>query len=191
MRRFFKHLRFFTIKPHEIDAESLIYWDTRIVSSLIEKLGVKVGYIKTEQFDDLFVAYFDCMLHKKSKYMLDIQGYDVFHATTIDEITISIGMRKKGVKCECFKSKSNNNQAQGIMELLSYFIRGSGSDEDADDIDEPVAENCIEIPNINGLKEFEVLFNKKRQERNRTYDAVKVKNIEEEIQKIAHQIINF
>ena len=49
----------------------------------------------------------------------------------------------------------------------------------------------IEIPNIDGLKELEVLFNKKRQERNRTYDASKIKDIEDEIQKIAEQIINF
>ena len=35
-------------------------WRRESVASLIEKLEIKVGYIKTEQFDELCVAYFDC-----------------------------------------------------------------------------------------------------------------------------------
>ena len=102
MRRIFnKDICRYKFKPEEINASELYGWDTDDVANIIKKIGVDFGHLKTERFDEIFIAYFDCKLHKKSKYMLIIPEYEVYYARNLEEISFTISMKKNGVKCQC------------------------------------------------------------------------------------------
>lgn len=153
MRYYFnQQLCKYSIKKEEIDVSELPAWDTRIVGSIIDKIGVITGHLKTEQFDQAYVAYFDCKFHKKSKYMLEISEYVIWNTYRIKNIDVMINTKKNGEKCECklyligFKITSNSFHASiqfsgfkrddwetSFRRIFADYIQSSSDDNDCGD----------------------------------------------------------
>ncbi|KAL7018901.1 hypothetical protein ACKWTF_010952 [Chironomus riparius] len=132
MRRIFNEdICRYTFKPEEINASELYRWDKHDIANIIKKIGVDVGHLKTEQFDEIFIAYFSCKLHKKSKYMLITPEYEVYYARNLKEISFTISMKKNGVKCQCLKP---DVWEEGIKKILACFMQTS-DDEDSEDVE--------------------------------------------------------